>query len=62
MIVNSKIRVSDWSTYELTIVNFNSVFTQAASEQYFQKRIENKKMLENVIVSARRFYKMSPCC
>ena len=30
MIVNSKIRDSDWLTFALTIVNFNYVFIQPA--------------------------------
>ncbi len=30
MVVNSKIRDSDWLTFALTIVNFNYVFIQPA--------------------------------
>ncbi len=30
MVVNSKIRDSDWLTFTLTIVNFNYVFIQPA--------------------------------
>ena len=32
MVVNSKIRDSDWLTFTLTIVNFNYVFIQPAPE------------------------------
>ena len=32
MVVNSKIRDSDWLTFALTIVNFNHVFIQRAPE------------------------------
>ena len=34
MVVNSKIRDSDWLTSTLTIVNFNYVFIQPAPDEY----------------------------
>ncbi len=34
MVVNSKIRDSDWLTFALTIVNFNYVFIQSAPDYH----------------------------
>ena len=43
MVVNSKIRDSDWLTFTLTIVNFNYVFIQPAPDVI--KRIAMHEML-----------------
>ena len=42
MIVNSKIRDSDWLAFTLTIVNFNYVFIQPVPEFNTAKRNESQ--------------------
>ncbi len=53
MVVNSKIRDSDWLTFKLTIVNFNYVFIQPAhARSSASKIVGGKSAINNFIFGA----------